>query len=190
MEIADGPIHAATPVPFSTCLQRFDGRRVFPMNRARVKIVLAALLLFLLAIQIFQPARTNPPALPPKSLTAHVDVPKGVYASLMRACGDCHSNQSIWPWYSHVAPISWVITDDVNEGRRHMNFDDWEAVENPTQPDHRIAGICEEIRKKGMPPVSYRFLHQDLSLKTHEIDSICTWSGSSVSIPAGSGSRP
>jgi hypothetical protein len=190
MELADGPIHAAIPDPFSTCLQRFDDRRVFTMNRERVKIVLVALLVFLVAIQIFQPARTNPPASPSKSLNAHLKVPEGVYTSLMRACGDCHSNQSTWPWYGHVAPISWVITDDVNEGRRHMNFDDWEAVENPNQPDHRIAGICEEIKKNGMPPVSYRILHKRLSLKTQEIDSICSWSNSSAPIQTASGSQP
>ena len=101
------------------------------MNMARVKKVLVALVAFLVVIQIFQPARTNPPAVPSRSLTAHVRVPEDVYSSLIRSCGDCHSNQTRWPWYSRVAPLSWVITDDVNEGRRHMNFEDWEALAGP-----------------------------------------------------------
>jgi hypothetical protein len=92
------------------------------MNRARVKKALVALLAFLFVIQIFQPRRTNPLAVPSRSLTAHVPVPGDVYSALIRSCGDCHSSQTHWPWYSHVAPLSWVTTDDVNEGRRHMNF--------------------------------------------------------------------
>ena len=88
------------------------------MNKARVNLVVGALLVFLIAIEIFQPQRTNPAAAASRSLAAHVNVPEDVQSSLMRSCGDCHSNQTRWPWYSHVAPFSWVITDDVNEGRR------------------------------------------------------------------------
>ncbi len=158
------------------------------MNRARVKLALTALLVFLVAIQVFQPQRTNPPVVSSRSLGVHVDVPVDVQSALLRACGDCHSNQTHWPWYSHVAPLSWVITDDVNEGRRHMNFEDWEARQDPSQPDERIAGICKEIQQIGMPPFSYRIVHKDSRLKTNEIASICGWSqafrsGSDASSP-------
>jgi hypothetical protein len=146
------------------------------MNMARVKKVLAALVVFLVVIQIIQPRRTNPPVVPSRSLTAHVRVPEGVYSALSRSCGDCHSSQTHWPWYSHVAPLSWVITDDVNEGRRHMNFEDWEALGDPKQANDRLVGICDEIRKKGMPPFSYRLALGDLQLKLQEIASICSWS--------------
>jgi hypothetical protein len=90
-----------------------------------------------------------------------VHVPEDVYTALNRACGDCHSNQTHWPWYSHVAPLSWVITDDVNEGRRHMNFEDWEALADPKQANDRLTGICEEIKQRGMPPFSYRLAQED-----------------------------
>ena len=93
------------------------------MNRARVKKVLLALIVFLVVIQIFQPRRTNPPVVPSRFLTAHVHVPEDVYSSLIRSCGDCHSNEARWLWYSHIAPLSWVVTDDINEGRRYMNHE-------------------------------------------------------------------
>jgi hypothetical protein len=160
------------------------------MNRSRVKMVLAALGVFFVAIQIFQPARTNPASVPSRSLAAHVNIPEAVYTPLMRGCGDCHSNQTIWPWYSHVAPLSWVITDDVNEGRRHMNLDDWEALGSSTEANKRVVGICEEIRRKGMPPFSFRVLHRDLSLKANEIDSICVWSNSGPMVPVVTDARP
>jgi hypothetical protein len=85
------------------------------MNKARVKRLLIALTVFLVAIQIFQPARTNPPAVASRALIAHVQVPEDVHSALLRACGDCHSNRTRWPWYSRIAPFSWVMTDDVNQ---------------------------------------------------------------------------
>jgi Haem-binding domain len=148
------------------------------MNKGRVKAVLGALIAFLIVIQIFQPARTNPPVTPNKSLASHVRVPEDVYTSLLRSCGDCHSDETGWPWYSHVAPLSWVITDDVNEGRRHMNLEDWEAQPDSKQAHDRLVDICPEIQKKGMPPFSYRVVHGANQLNPKEIGSICAWSNS------------
>jgi|SRR5579863_4993826 len=148
------------------------------MNRARVKTVILALTVFLIVIQIFQPRRTNPPVVPSRSLAAHVQIPEDVHSALMRACGDCHSNQTRWPWYSHIGPLSWVITDDVNEGRRHMNFEDWEALESRKEANDRLIDICKEVRQKGMPPFSYRLVHRNLRLKPQEISSLCSWSQS------------
>lgn len=160
------------------------------MNLARVKLALGALVIILVAMEIFQPSRTNPPVVPSRSLAAHVKVPPGVYSALLRSCGDCHSNQTSWPWYSRVAPLSWGIVDDVNEGRRHMNFDDWEALENPQTANDRLTGICKEIQEKGMPPYSYRLAHGDLHLNPQEIARICAWSQAFGTSAAGSGNRP
>jgi hypothetical protein len=146
------------------------------MNWARVKIAILTLIIFLVAIQFVQPKRTNPPTIPSRELSAHVYVPEQVQAMLKRGCGDCHSNQTVWPWYSHVAPISWIVTDDVNEGRRHMNFDDWEAQESAKQANDHLIDICKEITSKGMPPFSYRIAHRDTQLKTQEISALCAWS--------------
>lgn len=146
------------------------------MNWARVRKIVLALLVIFIAMQIFQPRRTNPPVIPSRSLSAHVALPPNVYSSLMRGCGDCHSNETRWPWYSHVAPYSWVITDDVNQGRRQLNFDDWEAQEGQKEANDHLAGICKEIQQKGMPPFSYRLLHPASKLEPEEIASICAWS--------------
>jgi heme-binding protein len=160
------------------------------MNKARVKKVLVALVAFLVVIQVFQPGRTNPPVVTRRSLTGHVQVPDDVYSALIRSCGDCHSNETRWPWYSHIAPLSWVITDDVNEGRRHMNFEDWEALQDPKEAKDRLVDICPEIQQKGMPPFSYRIVHKDLRLNPQEIASICSWSQAFQGSPIGSDGRP
>jgi hypothetical protein len=148
------------------------------MNIARVKKVLLALTAFLVVIQFVQPGRTNPYVTVSRSLSAHIPVPGEVQAVVDRACGNCHSNRTVWPWYGKVAPLSWVITDDVNEGRRHMNFDDWEALPNPKEESDRLAGICKETQDRGMPPFSYRLLHPESRLKPNEIAALCSWAQS------------
>lgn len=147
------------------------------MNKARVKKVIFALAAFLIVIQFVQPRRTNPPIVPSRALAAHVPVPEEVQSILMRACGNCHSNQTVWPWYSHVAPISWFIVDDVDEGRRHMNLQGSES-HVPKGVSDRPFDLCKEVRDRGMPPVTYRLMHKEARLGPQEIDSLCSWSQS------------
>lgn len=148
------------------------------MNKARTKFAVLALALFLVFIQIVQPRRTNPASVASRGLSAHVPVPEKTMAALRRACGDCHSHQTVWPWYSHVAPFSWIAIDDVNQGRRHLNFDDWEAQESPKEANEHLADICKEILQKGMPPFSYRITHPQSGLNPEEIKDVCSWSNS------------
>src|SRR5208282_1967973 len=94
------------------------------------------------------------------------------------------SNQTIWPWYSSIAPLSWVITDDVNEGRHHMNFQDWEAQVDPKQATDRLIDTCKEVREKGMPPFTYRIVHKTKELTIQEIGTLCSWTQSLASLTA------
>jgi hypothetical protein len=148
------------------------------MNMGRVKKVVFALIGVFVLIQFVQPKRTNPPVVPSRSLEAHVPVPPQVSAILKRACGDCHSSETVWPWYSHVAPVSWLVADDVNVGRSHINFQDWEAQVNATEAAEHIGLICKEVRENGMPPFSYRIMHKDSRLSADDVNTICTWSKS------------
>jgi hypothetical protein len=85
------------------------------------KILIAALVLSG-AAQLVRCQRTNP------SVTQDVAAPGDVATILRRACYDCHSNETVWPWYAHVAPVSWLLHRDVVEGRRHLNFSEWDQV--------------------------------------------------------------
>jgi cytochrome c len=114
-----------------------------------------------------------------------VHVPEDVCPALIRYCADCHSNETHWPWYSRVVPFSSVITDDPIQGRRHMNFEDWEVSADQKQAAERLPGISEEIEQKGMSPYWYRLVHTDLRWNPEEITSICSWSQSLSVIPAG-----
>ncbi len=148
------------------------------MNWPRVKIAVIAVAAFFIVIQLIQPKETNPPVIASRSISTHVKVPGDIKAILFRACGDCHSNQTVWPWYGHVAPISWVVVDDVNEGRRKLNFDDWETLQSSKQATDLLSGICKEVEQKGMPPFSYRIVHRQSGMNKQETATICSWANS------------
>jgi hypothetical protein len=150
------------------------------MNKFRLKRVLLGLLLLFILAQVFQPRRTNPAVIESRGLQAHASVPAQVQAVLQRSCYDCHSSATVWPWYSYVAPVSWLITDDVNTGRSHINFQDWEAQENPKEAAEHLGLICEEVRKQDMPPVQYRVMHRNSPLSPEEVQTVCSWSQSFI----------
>jgi hypothetical protein len=146
------------------------------MNKQRVKWTLLVLAIVVLAMELFQPKHTNPMVIPSRSLESHVTVPESVQSVLQRSCYDCHSNATVWPWYSHVAPVSWMVVDDVNTGRRHINFQDWEAQENEKEAKEHLGLICKEVRTHGMPLFSYRLMHRDARLTDQDVKTLCAWS--------------
>jgi hypothetical protein len=148
------------------------------MNRTRVKIVLGVLAGLLVAAQLVRLKRTNPSVVPSRALESHVQVPPQVLSILKRACYDCHSSETVWPWYSNVAPVSWLIADDVNQGRSHINFQDWEAQENPQEATEHLRTICKEVRDGGMPPLTYRMMHKSSRLSSEDVNLVCSWSQS------------
>ncbi|HET8530461.1 MAG TPA: heme-binding domain-containing protein [Methylomirabilota bacterium] len=83
-------------------------------------------------------------------------------ALAVRACYDCHSNETVWPWYSHVAPMSWLLQRDVDEGRRKLNFSEWD------RPQKEARESAKAVRKGEMPPWYYTPLHPDARLTAAE----------------------
>ena len=84
-----------------------------------------------------------------------------------RACFDCHSNETTWPWYSKVAPVSWLVQSDVNSGREQLNFSEWNRPQ-----DGETGEIGETIREGSMPPWYYVLLHSDAKLNGAEKDAL------------------
>ena len=83
-----------------------------------------------------------------------------------RACFDCHSNKTVWPWYSHVAPVSWLLQRDVDEGRSHLNFTEWD------RPQRHAKDVAEQVGTGEMPPWFYRPLHPGAKLTAAEKQSL------------------
>jgi hypothetical protein len=145
------------------------------MKRVPAKWIFLGGLAFLILIQIIQPSRTNPPVIASRSLQAHVDVPPNVQAVLKRSCFDCHSNATVWPWYSYVAPVSWYVAHDVNTARGHVNLQDWEAQINEQEGKEHLGLTCKLIRNGQMPPADYRFMHKGTDVTPEETNEVCAW---------------
>ena len=141
------------------------------MRQGRLALLIVAIVLL---IQLYRPAKTNPPADPSKSLFAIPQMPHDVAQSLEHSCSDCHTDNTTWPKYSYVAPISWLVVDDVNEGRRHLNFDEW-GLYSVQKQQAKLNDICDEVRDGGMPLRQYTWLHHGTALDQRQRDAVCTW---------------
>jgi Haem-binding domain len=128
----------------------------------------------LLGSQFVRPARTNPPTDPDRTLAAARHVPAEVAATLDRACRDCHSNETQWPWYSTVAPISWFVIDHVNHGRSHFNYSEWSRYDE-AEATRLLTNACRLAREREMPLSSYTLMHRKARLTRADVDALCSW---------------
>jgi hypothetical protein len=105
-----------------------------------------------------------------------LSAPGVVKDALERACYDCHSNQTRWPWYSAVAPLSWWIHHDVGEGRRRLNFSSWtDYTSDPGTEDQKLDEVARLIASRAMPPWYYRAMHPEARLTSVERIAITRW---------------
>jgi hypothetical protein len=101
-------------------------------------------------------------------------MPPQVRALVKRSCADCHSNQTVWPWYSYVAPVSWLVERDVRHGRDHMNFSRWPEY-SFQQQQKVLADIASALKNREMPLPQYALMHRDATLSDAEIDILYQW---------------
>src|SRR5215203_1629095 len=137
-----------------------------------LRIAILTWLGVLVAIQFVRPARTNPPTQPSHTLAATMTVPAPARAVLERSCRDCHSNDTRWPWYSNVAPMSWMLIDHVSSGRRHFNYSEW-AGYAPDKSRKVLHDICAETKQGSMPVGSYTLVHRDARLTDADVATLC-----------------
>ena len=112
-------------------------------------------------------------------LMANVETPNAVKEILVRSCYDCHSNQTNYPWYSYVAPVSWLVAKDTREGRDELNFSTWGDL-SKRKKIRTLNDIAEEVEEKEMPLEIYTVVHRDAKLSSEQIEAITAWTKSSV----------
>lgn len=144
------------------------------MIKKILKWTLISLAAVLILIQAVRPARTNPPVDGARTLHAKMQVPSDIDAILKRSCYDCHSHETRWPWYSNIAPASWLVASDVSEGREHLNFSDWAQYDTDDAED-LFEEIAKEVRKGAMPLSSYTFLHSEAKLSETDKRRLIEW---------------
>jgi hypothetical protein len=131
-----------------------------------IAITLAALLM---AAQFVPVQLENP------RVSEWVEAPREIRAAIERSCVDCHSYETQWPWYSHIAPASWLVAHDVREGRYALNFSAWDEYDEDEKID-LLERVGEEVRANRMPPWYYVALHPEASTDEEMIELLMSWS--------------
>ncbi|MGD8495438.1 MAG: heme-binding domain-containing protein [Gemmatimonadales bacterium] len=132
-----------------------------------------ALVGFLVLAQFVPVQRTNPP------VGQEIQAPPEVMAVLQRSCYDCHSNETVWPAYSRIAPISWLVVHDVKEGRSGVNYSEWGALSDDDKL-HLLEETWEEVEKGEMPLKKYTLIHQDARLSDADRATLRDWTRSQL----------
>lgn len=136
----------------------------------KTRIIVLTVLSIYLIIQFIPVDRTNPEFDPALKISA----PPQVMSVLQKSCFDCHSNETKWPSYSYLAPVSWFIADDVSEGRRHLNFSEWGKL-TPEKQDRKKKHIWDEVEEDEMPLKAYVYIHGEAKLTDDEKRLLKDW---------------
>ena len=133
-----------------------------------VKKILVVFLVVLILIQFFQPRIDSPP------IIADLEAETEIKAIFIKSCYDCHSNQLNLPWYTKVMPIGWIISNDIAEARRELNFSVWGDYE-ARRKVRKLNEMKEEIEADNMPLPSYLFMHGEAELTESDKKKIYDW---------------
>ena len=136
--------------------------------------VLLVLLVILVVIQFIHPARNISGSEQPNNISRVYDVPADVKTILDKACMDCHSNNTRYPWYFKIQPVDWWLTHHIKEGKRGLNFDEY-ANKPVRYKFHRLEDVVDQVKKGEMPLNSYLWIHKDAVLSDREKNILINW---------------
>ena len=139
-----------------------------------IKYLLWTILIILVAIQFVPVNREMPKSDENKDFLVITQAPEDVQILMRNACFDCHSNETNWPWYSHIAPISFVIVEHIVDGKDHLNFSNWSTYDFGDYPNI-LKHMKKEIEKRGMPLAGYTLFHTDAKLTDERKELILNW---------------
>lgn len=134
-----------------------------------IKKGLLIVLLLFLAIQIVPVEKTNPEESAPINIED-----MEVKMILDQSCMDCHSNNTVWPWYSSIAPMSWKISEHVVEGRKELNFSEW-GTYSTKKAIHKLEEVIEEVEEGHMPEDGYVLFHPEAEVTEQELSILKIW---------------
>ncbi len=142
-----------------------------------VKIIVLVLAAGFLVIQLFQIDKSNPPINEGETMEAAVSVPPEISSILSRSCNDCHSNNTVYPWYSYIQPVGWFLKNHIDEGRDELNFSRFAAYE-PKRRNKKFKEVCEQVGSGEMPMTAYVIGHPNAALTEADKKALCDWANS------------
>ena len=140
-----------------------------------LKRILLILIIILVAIQFIKPQKNIHPEAQTEDISTLYSVPADVDTILARACNDCHSNNTRYPWYNNVQPLTWFLNNHVNDGKEELNFNEF-ATYRLSKQYHKLEEVKEQIDKDEMPLSSYTLIHTDAKLTAADKDILINWS--------------
>ena len=154
------------------------------MSRRLKQAAVVFIVLFAVA-QLIRPQRANPATDVSHTIQSQIGSASGLVAVLDRACRDCHSNGTVWPWYTQIAPLSWLMAYGVREGRRAVNFSEWAAYP-PELQRALLSASCQDA-SEGKMPGAYTLVRPETRLSAQDVETICA---ASRQAEPGAGSDP
>lgn len=139
-----------------------------------MKKIFWLLLLALVIIQFIRPEKNIAAALSPTDISTKYTITAEVKPILDKACYDCHSNNTQYPWYSNIQPIAWWLANHIKDGKRHLNFSTFTAY-SYKRADHKMEEVIETVEKHEMPMDSYTWMHKNAKLTDAERTTIKKW---------------
>lgn len=136
--------------------------------------VIIAVLVLLIVIQFIHPKHNVSSGPYANDIIAGFAVPEPVQQILTKACNDCHSNNTHYPWYSNLQPVDWWLQHHVDEGKRELNFSEFMSYA-PKRQHHKLEEVIEQVKEGEMPLNSYTWIHKEALLTTEEKTTLTTW---------------
>ncbi len=123
------------------------------------------------AAQLVRPERGNPATDATRTIRAHPGTSTGLVVVLERACRDCHTNATVWPWYTRTAPLSWLMAYGVTRGREAVNFSEWASYS--TEQQRKLLALSCDDAKSGRMPGPYALLRPQTRLSAQDVETLC-----------------
>ncbi|MET6992015.1 heme-binding domain-containing protein [Sediminicola arcticus] len=136
------------------------------------------LLIVFIGMQLYRPAKNVASGEHTAVFLSETNPPQEVKLILETTCYDCHSNNTVYPWYNNIAPVSYWLADHINEGKEHLNFSDWENYTSKKK-EHKLEELVEEVEEGEMPLEEYTWTHEEARLNPKQKEMIMVWANKS-----------
>lgn len=142
---------------------------------AMIKKILLALLVVLIIIQFFKPEKNISEGPFTNDISTLYPVPDNVKLILDKACNDCHTNTTKYPWYANFQPVAWFLAEHVEDGKKHFNLSEFAAYNPDWVKWHKLEELVEMVEENEMPLKSYTLIHRDAALSEEEKVALISW---------------
>lgn len=139
-----------------------------------LKKVLIVLIVALALLQFYRPTKNISTEVSVNAIGQYYDVPEAVDKLLRTSCYDCHSNNTVYPWYSNVQPVALWLDDHIRDGKKHLNFDEFNTY-SAERKQKKFKEIAEEIEEGEMPMTSYTLIHKNAKLSPADKKHLVDW---------------